>query len=459
MKVVSWRQVPHHWRLYLLVLPALGLILTFAYFPAASAVYHAFFRWDGDDIAEYIGLRNFANALTDEVLGRSFHLVLILIVANFLKMIPSIVTAVVIHRLASDRARYLYRVAFVIPMIIPEMVWLLIWKYFYDPTVGVLNTFLNATGLMGVLQALDSPATGLPALASALAPVRDASAGAVFGGVGGLALAAAALWALRAPGAEGGRGRVGLGVRAAAALVLGVAVIGYWPGQAEWVAGAATGAGRALRTAGALVTSRGAVVMAVLCGAALAVRRRRRGPEALKWAAAALAAVAAFFLVTTMLWPAATQAFAYGAPAWLGQSELLIPALVFWGFPWVGVISVLLYLAGLGNIEQDVYDAAEIDGCGWFRKFWNIELPLILTQVRLNLVLMIIGTLQGWGLIFILLGDTGGPKGAGMVPGLYMFRKAFTDMEAGYACAIGLLLFLLTLGLTMINNRYVRVQK
>ena len=69
---------------------------------------------------------------------------------------------------------------------------------------------------------------------------------------------------------------------------------------------------------------------------------------------------------------------------------MILPAMIFWGFPWVGIVGVLLYLSGLGNIDQSVYEAAEIDGCGWFRKFWNIELPLITTQVRLNMVLMII---------------------------------------------------------------------
>ena len=77
--------------------------------------------------------------------------------------------------------------------------------------------------------------------------------------------------------------------------------------------------------------------------------------------------------------------------------------------------------------------------------FENIELPLIMTQVRLNLVLMVIHTLKGWGLVFILLGDSGGPRGVGMLPGLYMFHKAFTVAEVGYACAIGLLLFFLIL--------------
>jgi len=168
--------------------------------------------------------------------------------------------------------------------------------------------------------------------------------------------------------------------------------------------------------------------------------------------------VFALLVVTSATWTEPTKAFDRD-PGWLSDYVLIVPALIFWGFPWVGVVSVLLYLSGLGNIDQSVYEAADIDGCGPFRKFWNIELPLIMTQIRLNLVLMVIATLKGWGLVFILLGDDGGTGGVGMLPGLYMFRKAFRDMEVGYACAIGLLLFFLIVYLTVINNRYVRVSK
>ena len=122
MRVVTFRQLRHRWGLYLLILPAIALIGLFEYYPAVSAAYHAFFRWNGDDISEYIGWENFTRALHDQILHRSFYVVAILIVANLVKMVPSIITAVVIHRLASERWRYLYRVAFVIPMIIPDMV-------------------------------------------------------------------------------------------------------------------------------------------------------------------------------------------------------------------------------------------------------------------------------------------------------------------------------------------------
>jgi ABC-type sugar transport system permease subunit len=96
---------------------------------------------------------------------------------------------------------------------------------------------------------------------------------------------------------------------------------------------------------------------------------------------------------------------------------------------------------------------------GPFKKFLYIEFPLILTQMRLNLVLLIIGTVGGYGLQLELLDIYGGPGGRGMVPGLWMYNRAFFNGEFGYACAIGMILFAFILLLTFVNNRYVRVDK
>ena len=79
------------------------------------------------------------------------------------------------------------------------------------------------------------------------------------------------------------------------------------------------------------------------------------------------------------------------------------------GFPWVDTVGVLIYLTGLAGIDEAVYEAGDLDGVSWLQKFLYIELPLILTQVRINLVVMIIGTLQTYGQILILLGNAGGP--------------------------------------------------
>jgi raffinose/stachyose/melibiose transport system permease protein len=154
------------------------------------------------------------------------------------------------------------------------------------------------------------------------------------------------------------------------------------------------------------------------------------------------------------------NAFVEGVPIpWLSHPNLIIPALIIWGFPWIGAVGVLVYLAGLQSIGQEVYEAAELDGINWYQKFLYIELPLIMTQVRLMVILMMIGTLQGFGLQLLLLGPEGGPGGAGMVPGLWMFYRAFVAGEFGYACAVGMVLFVFILVLTYINNKFIRVEK
>ena len=120
---------------------------------------------------------------------------------------------------------------------------------------------------------------------------------------------------------------------------------------------------------------------------------------------------------------------------------------------------MLIYLAGLQGISEDIYEAADIDGAGPLTVFWRIELPLIMTQVRINLILMIIGTIQSWENIYLFLGIDGGPDGIATVPGLMIFREAFSRGLFGYGCAIGFVIFLVTLVLTLINNKFVRVNK
>lgn len=170
-------------------------------------------------------------------------------------------------------------------------------------------------------------------------------------------------------------------------------------------------------------------------------------------------AIASLLLMFGGLWIEPIGQFQGGTPAWLGNSNLVIPALLFWGFPWVGTVGVLIYLSGLQNIPQDVYEAAELDGAGPLGSLFYIELPLIMTQIRINLIFMTIGTLTTYEMFLILLGPEGGPGNKGMVPGLYMFSSAFTEGRFGYACALGMILFVIILTLTIIYQRYVKVEK
>ena len=140
--------------------------------------------------------------------------------------------------------------------------------------------------------------------------------------------------------------------------------------------------------------------------------------------------------------------------AWLGEPSIVLYALVFIGFPWVGGFGLLIYYAGLQNIPQDIFDSSKIDGVTGLSRFRFIDLPLLMGQVKLLVVLGVIGGLQGFQTQLLL--SNGGPGYATMVPGMHMYQNAMTFDRMGYACAIGVVLFLVILLLTYINMKYLR---
>ena len=423
-----------------LMLPTLAGMIALDYYPKISAVRYSFYTWDGSMTEEFRGLKNYQDAFTaDPLFWQTFGLIGILLAANFVKMWPSIFTAVALHRIRSERSQYLYRVLFVIPMVIPGLVWLLIWKSFYDPTVGLLNSFLRSTGLMSVLQRLD---TDMPRVASALQPVVDATVTPLLGG----------LWAMALIGVMLASATNGLrGVRAAWfwwVLLVAAGLLVWSPYSAGSSGLNVLGLVRMFLVFGTILT-----------GAEILKNRTILAAEILTWAGVITTVTAVVLMLLTMVWSVPTGAFVTGQPAWLGHTKLVIPAILFWGFPWVGTVGVLIYLAGLQNISTDVYEAAELDGLGPIGRLWYIELPLMMTQIRINLIFMTIATLTDYGLFLILLGPEGGPGNKGMTPGLYMYREAFFNQRYGYACALGMVLFVIVLGITIFYQKYVKVEK
>jgi len=153
---VRWRQVHRHWELYLFVLPTLALVALFQYYPAASGVFHSFFRWNGADISEFVGLDNYIDLLKSNAFWKSFKVVFTLGAWNVIKMAPALAVAVCIHRCRSTRMQYLYRMLFVVPMVIPPLVVVLVWRsFFFEATSGFLNRFLVATHFHDILIRLD----------------------------------------------------------------------------------------------------------------------------------------------------------------------------------------------------------------------------------------------------------------------------------------------------------------
>ncbi len=146
------------------------------------------------------------------------------------------------------------------------------------------------------------------------------------------------------------------------------------------------------------------------------------------------------------------------ARPWLNTVPTALPALLFMGFPWIVGSAPLIYLAGLMNISHDVLDAATMDGCSLFRRIVSVDIPHVMGQVRLFLIFGIIGLFQQFGTQMIM--TDGGPLGATMVPGLYLYKLGFGTQRfevafqaKGEACAVGVILFVLILAFTILGRR------
>ena len=171
------------------------------------------------------------------------------------------------------------------------------------------------------------------------------------------------------------------------------------------------------------------------------------------------------YLVHLLLWkfiynpvngPANLLLAALGLPpqTWLADSSLALPSYLFIGFPWAGGVWMLIYLAGLINIPTEIIDASIIDGATRLRRIVHMDMPLIMGQIKLSIILTCINTIQQFVGLFIL--TSGGPNFATYVPGLYLYDKGFGSGRMGYASAVGVLIFFAVLLFTYINQRYVK---
>ncbi len=143
--------------------------------------------------------------------------------------------------------------------------------------------------------------------------------------------------------------------------------------------------------------------------------------------------------------------FGIEGPVWLFDPNWTKPALIFMNLWKVGG-SMLLYLASLQGIPTQLYEAAEIDGAGPIRKFFNITLPMITPIIFFDLVTSIIGSFQIFQEAYVMSENgTGGPANSMRFFNLHMWNKAFVTFEMGYAMAMSCVLFLIVFVITLIN--------
>jgi ABC-type sugar transport system permease subunit len=136
---------------------------------------------------------------------------------------------------------------------------------------------------------------------------------------------------------------------------------------------------------------------------------------------------------------------------WLVEPATIKPAittLVVWReVGWYMVI----YLAGLQSIPQDLYDAASVDGAGSWRRFRHITLPMLAPVTLFTIVIDIIGELQLFAEPFVLVGSSGGAGRQGLTLAMYLYQNAFVSMKLGYAAAQAYVMFAMIAALSLLN--------
>jgi raffinose/stachyose/melibiose transport system permease protein len=278
---------------YAFALPAIVLIALFTYYPAAMAIYYSFTSFSLRNVTQFVGLTNYQQILTSDFYFRTGLVnMVILTVASILKAVTvPLLVAELIFWLRHRVPQYIFRTLFVLPAVVPGLVFTLLWRQVYDPRTGLLNEFLGAVGL------------------------------------------------------------------------------------SQW------------------------------------------------------------------------------QHAWLGDASTALWAIVAVGFPYVDAFAFLILLGGLLNINAEFFDAAKVDGAGWWARFRHVDVPLLLAQFRILLFFAITGTVQGFASIFIL--TQGGPGYATYVPALQMYFH-IADGDFGYASAIGVILFVMIFVATLFILRFRR---
>ncbi len=141
-------------------------------------------------------------------------------------------------------------------------------------------------------------------------------------------------------------------------------------------------------------------------------------------------------------------------PYWIADPHWAKPALIIMHLWAAGGAGMLIFLAGLQGVPDQLYEVAELDGAGRLRKFWNVTIPMITPTIYFNLIMGMIGALQVFMQAYVMTPmGKGGTDYSLLFYVLYLYQKAFIEYEMGYASAMAWILFVIILSLTMLVVR------
>jgi multiple sugar transport system permease protein len=334
----------------------------------------------------------------------------------------------------------IYRTLFYIPNFTSGVATMILWKKLYNPDAGPINQALTPP--------LDLLASGVEA-----SPAWVIQAGTSVC----LLLLIALLWlGLRRLRLYWADGDVGWGSALASALflVLPLALGAHWLASypAVWIVMVLAGAG---------VIFRNAIL-------AMRTDRAFTSPPGSGLGTALMLSIGLMVgqfvligLAVVCLYLREWSADGLIAPRWLADIAWAKPAIMLMGF-WgaIGSQWMLLYLAALGNVPVELYEAADMDGATRFQRFWNITWPQLAPTTFFIVVMATIGGLQqGFETARVMPPTPGGPAGSTTTLAYFIYNEGFVTGRLGFSSAVAWTLFLMVLLITLFNwkfgNKYV----
>ncbi len=142
---------------------------------------------------------------------------------------------------------------------------------------------------------------------------------------------------------------------------------------------------------------------------------------------------------------------------WLANRKTAMPSVIVMGIWQTAGFGMLVYLAGLQAIPQELYEAADVDGAGVWTRFRRITLPLLAPTTFFVLIINTVGAAKNFTPIFVMTnGGPPGPGGATTTVVFYIYQNAFRYLRFGYSSALAYSLFILLFGISYLQFRWYR---
>jgi multiple sugar transport system permease protein len=129
--------------------------------------------------------------------------------------------------------------------------------------------------------------------------------------------------------------------------------------------------------------------------------------------------------------------------SWIGTPDTALGTLVILNV-WQFGAAMIIYLAGLRQIPQDIYEAATVDGASATRRYVYMTLPLLSPVIFFNVLMNVVGAFQAFNSAYIVSNGSGGPADSTLFYTLYLYQRGFVDFDMGYASALGWFLLVIS---------------